>query len=319
MIASFKPQQPHRAHTLVGVGAAFVGVALGFVVVSLGERGTDMTVAQTLAQRCQTNSRAGQVNAPMVTDQNCMIQCQGGPTGKGPKGKANPACICGQELGKADAGVTNCHNPGDCNPPAGLPACGSVEKPKLPGEEKMPPKGEEKGGMPPMLPMLPMPMPKMPMPMMPPTSEECKQEPKPANCEGGVSNSLFDNFKNLFTGDTSGSKSAEAAPSVVDRLKSFIGMGANDSSAASAVNNPTEATVTPVPSGSNSGQLTPSGGTQNNGSQSGSSQAPTSEVTGFGLQSSGETTSQGLTARIGQTLSAIGFTLRNMLSSLRVF
>lgn len=317
MNAKAGPQHNKGAHALIGVGAALIGVFLGFVVVSFDNshtvaRAPEAEAASAPAQRCGTNVRTGQTDTTLPMDSACMQAC----AVQDKTGKKQEGCWCGKELGNAGPGTTCQNIAGNCT--ASLPACSSIEKPKLPGEEKMPPKGEEKGGGAPMLPMLPMPKGGEPKPPEQPKDEECQKEPKPANCENGVSNSLFDNFKNLFTGDTSGSENVDEAPSVADRLKSIFGIGStNDSSAASAINNPTEADVTPVtPTGSNASQLTPSGDTQSNGSQSGSSQAPTSEVTGFGSQSSGETTSQGLTARIGQTLSAIGFTLRNMFSSL---
>jgi hypothetical protein len=307
-----------RAHALIGVGAALTGVLLGFIVVYLGETTGAPTAAQTLAQRCQTNARAGQMNAPMVTDGQCNIECMGGPTGQGPKGKQNPKCICGQELGKADAGTTNCYNPGDCTPPGGLPACGSVEKPMLPmmgmmmPMMMMPMMGM---GMPPMIPMIPMGMPKMMMPM--PPQEECQKEPKPDHCKSGVSDSLLgsltQNVKDFFS---PGSAESGSQQSIGDKLQSFLTGGSSDTSNTSntsaGTNNPTQAVVTPVVSGSNAGGLSAQGGTQSGNTSGSQGQNVNAAVTGFGGGSANVDTSTGpilsaiksVTSRIQSILSS---------------
>lgn len=284
--------QQWSSQRLLGVGAALAGVALGVLVVHLDSETTNTAMlaaaSPTLAQRCQTNARAGQINAPLATDAACMKAC----TDPKRPGKQNPQCICGKELGMADAGVTNCYNAGDCNPPSGLPECSSVEKPK----------GGE-GGMP-MLPMLPMPMPKPDMPMPPPdctkkqgfatsTSSTTRSFDTPCPEDSDAPSGVSGFFSNLFGNNDSASSGGiqSTIKSAADRLTSFLSGGTESSAVvntSASVNNPTEAKVTPVtPSGSNAAQLTAQGNVSAQGGSTGGV-GPNSTVTGFGANASAD-------------------------------
>lgn len=303
--------------TFVGGGAIVLGVLLGFLVVygNVGVERLALTAAASpsLAQRCQTNSRVGQVNAPIVTDSACMQACSDPQR----PGKQNPACICGQELGNADAGVTSCYNPGDCNPPAGLPACGSVEKPKLPEEQKG--QGEGKGGEMPKMPEIPKGGGGQPKPEQP-KDEECEKEPKPEHCKAGVSDSLLSSLtqgvKDFFTPDSS--SEAGTQQSISERLQSFLTGGTSDTSntsdSSSDIKNPTEAIVSPAISGSNAGQITPQGNAQTGANANARSGALDSAVTGFsgGAAANTDTSTgpiltaiRGITSRIQEILSSL--------------
>lgn len=254
-------------HVLIGSFAVLIGVTLGAGLVYFDSSSKSSLAVQAAGGMCPQGDYSCKEGGTSKSGQ----PCRGGHISSETVNGATCTCVCPKE------GLVSvvCPSDGKCNGQ------------KLEGKPKEMPK--EMGGMPPMLPMLPMPMPKMPMPE-PPKSDDCTQTPKPASCPPTVSNSLFDSLKNFFTGSTSSdaSTTSTTAPmSMADRLKSFLGFP-TDSGAAVAntgsTNNPTEAVVTPVtPSGSNAGQLTAQGTAQasSNGTTQGTG-LTNQGVTGFG-------------------------------------
>jgi|SRR3989344_1941505 len=271
MNAKVRPQHSKRTHALFGVGAATLGILLGFVVVYLDGSTQAKWIPQAQAGNEECVGTEEQYTCPIGTTKQVgtrTIVCMRGKT-------------CTEQGGRVGG---ECKKAGKCE---GKTSDGKA----LEGKPKEMPK--EMGGMPPMLPMLPMPMPKMPMPMEPKPAD-CEKHPTSTDCRSTSGSSGISGFLgNLFgtnseSGSTIGNAVQSTFQSVTDRLTSFL-KGGTESSATvnantgTATNNPTEAVVTPVtPSGSNAGQLTAQGTVQasSNGTTQGNGlSAPT--VTGF--------------------------------------
>lgn len=304
-------------HNLLGTGAIIAGVVLGVGVVYLnGSQNTQMVV------------QAAEAICPAGKDYTCDPK-------NPPPGKTN----CGMNLPcqTVTNGVT-CQ--GTCQRKDGVGKClsiGSCGGEKLEGKPKEMPK--EMGGMPPMLPMIPMKMPKMDMPPMPmPPKEDCEpgektvttssyatstgtttkttteKIPCPKN-KSGVSSY----FSNLFGSASSMGETVKSTVSTAaDKLSSFL-FGDSDDDENTAREKSGNTGGIQAPSGSGATQVNPQVVVQARpitGSVGESAPSINTEVTGFGAQGS-QTSSQssGLLTAISQTLAGIGVTLRELLSS----
>lgn len=323
-MANLQTQQIRGGHSLIGIGAALVGVALGIGVVYVDGYGDgELAVHAQGGGSCKQQEDACRSANPYSVCHakwvQCVTQkCSIGGTGAG-QCSQDPDCqnSCTEESTSTGGKISCCSgapihdNPckdkvdGKCNPkPTEL---GGKEMPMMP----------MMGGMPPMLPMLPMPMPKPDMPMPMPAGDECTKEPKPAHCDSGTSKGLLDSFKDMFS-PSSQTAEGESKPSVLSKLTSFITGGSSDPTTPvpSTIHNPTEAVVTPItPSGSNAGQVTSSGvqASGNTNTQTNTS-GPNSTVTGFGSGAQADVNTQtgpvlaairSVTARIQSLLSSI--------------
>src|SRR3989344_5194150 len=297
-------------HTLFGIGAAVLGIVLGIGIVYW-----DGQTSSTAVQALDTGINPGCTCDPS----NCNEKISHTQKDeKGRQGLIGRYCIdtsVGRVTGECGANKKCEGKKGDGKDLEGKPK----EMPK-------------EGGMPPMLPMLPMPMPKPDMPMPPPEQkDECREHPTSTECrsQGGVSGFL----NSWFGGDTTsgtGNPVQSTARSVADKLWSFTtGDDASESTQTSAFQN-TASTQTNTTSNSpfsasganNPAQLNAqAGGTQNTASQGSSFLA--SQVTGFSAELSAQDTgssessgSSGVLTTIGEMLRGIEALLRNMLSSL---
>src|SRR3989344_5683442 len=245
-------------HTLFGIGAAVLGIVLGIGIVYWDGAKDKQIVVQAATSACLGSA----------AEYNCS-KCGEPIPGTNLKCKKNCPSCTGTANGHTCPGLGQWAGPGEtcCK------TIGSCDGEGLEGKPKEMPK---EGGMPPMLPMLPMPMPKMPMPMPPEdpckkdhaSSSECRDTQQPSGISGFLGN--------LFGTDSSSASNGGVVQSTfqsaTERLSAFL-FGETESSAVvntdantNTVNNPTEAVVTPVVTGSNASQLTSSGGTQNNDS-----------------------------------------------------
>lgn len=286
----------------MGVGAAIVGVVLGVALVYWdGGREGRLSV------------QAGEAMCPTGKDYKCDSK-------NPPPGKTN----CGFNLGcqTVTNGVT-C--PGTCQSNGKCLTTGSCGGEKLEGKPKEMPK--EMGGMPPMLPMLPMPMPKPDMPK--PPEDPCKKNPTSTECKGQQGTSGVSGFlSNIFGTNTNGTNASSSntvqttIQSVASRLSAFL-TGSTDSVAntdngTANINNPTTAIVTPVVvSGSNAGQITSqTGGTSQGGAfnTGGAQGIGNSTVTGFGSSASADVNTS--TGPILSAIRAVTARIQSILSSL---
>ncbi|MFZ2555669.1 MAG: hypothetical protein WAZ27_00175 [Minisyncoccia bacterium] len=303
---SAKDTHSKGTHTFIGVGAAAMGVVLGIGVVYWDGMNDKEFAAQAQA-----------VNADCIGgdyDRKYQYPQMNKETSK--QSFVNKTCY---ETTPAGVCTGKCQIDGMCRGDA----CNGK---KLEGKPKEEPKEEGKGGEMPKLPELP----KgggggEPPPPTDPTKEECKKEPKPADCPSkGISGLLG----NLFgtAGTSSGTGPVQSTiQSVADKLSSFLSGGESsptvDTSVpdtdTSATTNPTQAVVTPVtPSASNAAQVTSdtkTGSTEGPPS-SGSSGSSQSVVTGFNAGVSADVNSstgpilsaiRSVTSRIQEILSAL--------------
>lgn len=290
-------------HAAIGIGAAMLGMVLGIGLVVW-----DGTNDKTLAVQAQAS------DCPSFTA-SCSWAAQDNPKTK----EYEPNCRIGHPCKHVPVNGGICD--GKCD--ATLCSAGaSCNGKKLEGKPKEEPK--EMGGMPPMLPMLPMPMPKMPMPMEPKPAD-CENHPTSTDCRntsgsGGISGYLGNLFGTNSAISSAGEVVQSTFQSVTDRLTSFLKGGTESSATVNAntgttINNPTEAIVTPVtPSGSNVGQLTAQGTVQafSNGTTQGNGlNAPT--VTGFGGGASADVNTS--TGPIMAGIRSVLGKIQNLLSS----
>ncbi len=278
-------------HSLIGIGAAIAGVFLGMGIVYLDTR-DDQTLAvyaasgscQQLEDACKSKPGATEASCHSVW-LNCMNpKCNLPGTGAGQCNK-DPECQAAcTESATSQGGKISC-----CK---GGPQHNNQCKDEVDGKcNPMP-----MGGMPPMLPMIPMKMPSMNMPM--PTPSECGQTesrtsstspdcPKPG--VSGLLTNLFDTNTGSSTATTSSGNSVlNALTSIANTFTDFF----KDDT---AVTNPTVASVTPVVvSGTNTGGITPGGVGTPPGSAAVGSGAINPAVTGFGSTGgAADTTSSG--------------------------
>ena len=251
-------------HAFIGITAAVIGVVLGIGLVAWDGANDKQLTVQAQEAFCPSGDYTCDFKNP-------------------PPGKTN--CKMNYPCQKVTNGVT-C--PGTCqkNKCLSIGKCGGE---KLEGKPK-------DMGMPPMVPMLPMPMPKMPMPPEQP-KDECTQTPKPAHCPNSGISGLLGSLFGSTTASSTGGVVQSTIKSVADKLSSFLSgettssavVNTNANTTNKPINNPTQAVVTPVITGSNSGQITSSGNTQVSGSQNGSTQTNSqASVTGFNSNASAE-------------------------------
>jgi hypothetical protein len=304
-----------------GIGVVVLGISLGASLVQLNGGGNTRVLvaagaASAAGQACGQYQFPDGKNDKRLTPeqwQTCMRgQCKAGqPLPKCPN---TTDSLCRQHCISV---ATSQGGSIDCCQLAPNQGCTKVDGKcggQLP-EDK--PKEEGMGGMPPMLPMIPMPMPKPDMPMPPqdcdtktgsssPRVTAANQVPCPPKGVGGL-------LGNIFGGESSVGDSVKSSlESAASKLKSFLS-GDTDEKTTTAGTEAKNPTVT-VTSHTSSVTASPSADTTTAAGASGSA-APTNPVTGFGAGGSGGSNQSALT-QIGQTLSAIGVTLKNMISSL---
>ncbi len=302
-----KNSHSKRAQAAIGIGAAATGIILGMLIVFLnGATGSSWGIPQVQAgnEECVGNSE--QYGCPYPQQK------------KKPDG-TTIQCMFDKTCTNVTNGHTTqggCQAPGKCFGKTG-------DGKKLEGKPK------DMGGMPPMLPMLPMPMPKMPMPTPPQQqNDECKEHPTSTDCQrqGGVGGFL----NNLFgTSDTNTSGTANTVQNTIrsaaDTLWSFVTGDTNEGAperaskdtASTQMDTAANSPFSASSGGNNPTQLNAQSGGTNNSNTQVSGLVPTSQVTGFGASGGGQPqASSGFLNSIGQTLSAITVTLRNMLANI---
>lgn len=309
-----------------GIGVIVLGISLGASLVQLND-GKDARVlvaaTQGAAQECGqpqfTNEGKNERGLTAAQWASCIkSRCKAGQ--KLPLCPNTSDSLCKQHCvssATSQGGTIDC-----CRlaPNAGCTEVDGKCGGQLPEDQ---PKEEGMGGMPPMLPMIPMPMPKPDMPMPPPDCEQSRSatasptpqvrrvtDPCPPKVQSGVSGL----FGNIFGGETSVGETVKSSlESAAKKLNSFInGDSASDANTTGATETKNPTVV--VTSHTSTVTATPSTDANTTAGASGSA-APTNPVTGFGTQAGGTGNGSVLT-NIGQTLSAIGATLKNMLSSL---
>lgn len=282
----------HRAS--VGIGAAIIGVGLGIGLVYWD----------------------GSNDRPKVLAQAVNADCTGDPGYKypernpntGQQGLIDKPCKEPDGVGGMCDGL--CKVTGQC---VGVSCNGK----KLEGKPKEEPKGSEM----PKLPEIPKgggggePKPPADPCTKNPTSTECKSTQTPSGVSGFLSN-IFGTNANTNTSSTGGQSTLQNA---ISKLQSFLGgenTGSQTDSSSNAVNNPTEAAVTPVtPSASQAGQVTSQTGSSQQGSSNTSgTQGIGSTVTGFGSDAQADASTQ--TGPIVAGMKSVLTRIQSILSSL---
>lgn len=137
---------------------------------------------------------------------------------------------------------------------------------------------------------------------------------KPCPQEGGTLGSYFSNIFSTQNGGVAGSVQ-NTLSNAADKLSSFL-FGTEptpSASSESAINTPGAGTAPTTPSGT-SVQLTPQV-IQTQPVSSGAAGSPSAAVTGFGSTQNESSQQSGMLTAISETLTGIGVTLKNLLSS----
>lgn len=287
-----KDMHSKGTHSLIGLGAIILGVALGIGVVYWDGAKDHQLTAEAQEAFCPGGDYKCDYNNPPPGKNNCKMNY--------PCKKVTNGFTCNGLCKENKCDTLGCEGKG------------------LEGKPKEMPK--EMGGMPPMLPMPPMGMPKPDMPKEP--EDPCKKDASSTEClaKRGTS-SIGSYLSNLFGNSDSSSSGTgatiqSAVQSVASKLSSFLS-GGSESTARTDTNtsasNPTSAVVAPVVTGSNVGQITAQTNVQGS-TNAGSTGGPTNvAVTGFGSGGASVDTSTGpilaaiksVTARIQAILSSL--------------
>lgn len=310
MRMSPKDMHTKKQHTFIGIGAMLLGVALGVGAVYLnGTHQTDLVI-EAATTACPEGNYGCYVGQPPPEGQKgpCMKEFKCIAT--------TPGGTCPGTCQKAGPGELTCKSIGSC------------DGKKLEGKPKEEPKEEGKGGEMPKLPELPkgggggggQP------PPTDPTQEECKKEPRPANCPNtGISGLLGNLFGTNTTTSSSTSNVVQTTfKSVADKLSSFLSGGesaptVNTSvpSTPAPIANPTQAVVTPVtPSASNAANVAPQTNTGSTNSAQGAGSPANGQpaVTGFNSSASADVNTS--TGPILSAIRSVTSRIQEILSSL---
>jgi hypothetical protein len=320
-----------RHHPLsIGVLATVIGVALGVSVVYLDQKeavpvhAQGSGACQQQEEACMKTNNQGHTAACHSQWVQCITNKCVGSGGAAGQCNQDPECQSScTESATSQGGKISC-----CD---GGPKHGNTCRDKVDGQcnpkqtelGKEKGKGEEsKGGEMPKLPEMPKGGGGEPKPKTDPcaagaSSSECKSTQTPSGVSGFLNN-LFGNTSETETGTNSISSTLQSAAS---KLQAFLsGESTPAPTETSEVNNPTEATVTPVtPSAAQAGQIASQTGGAQQGSATaqGGTQGVGSTVTGFGSGASTETNeTSGIMTAISQTLAGIRVTLRNLFGGL---
>jgi len=285
-----KDMHSKGTHSLIGAGAIVLGVALGIGVVYWDGTSNRQLTVEAQEAFCPGGDYKCDYNNPPPGKNNCKMNY--------PCKKVTNGFTCNGLCKDNKCDTLGCEGKG------------------LEGKPKEMPK--EMGGMPPMLPMLPMPMPKEPMPKEP--EDPCKEDASSTECRAKQGSSGIGNYlSNLFgSSDSSGTGGTlqTAVQSVASKLSAFLSGDSGDESSANTntntTQNPTSAFVTPI-SGSNVRQIAAQTGAQGNANTDGTGGPTNVAVTGFGSGGADVNTSTGpilsaiksVTARIQEILSSL--------------